>query len=109
MLTIRPGVSRARAVAAVITYWRIQHAESTGRFHPVAYRDTPLPGPGPDPARRFKSYGHHTEGYETEQAARERVAADCEKLGMAVPDPLEVDRVAEPGADVYITRMEMVR
>jgi hypothetical protein len=39
----------------------------TGRFHPVVFRPAPLPGGSELP--RYKSLGHHTTGFDTEDEA----------------------------------------
>ena len=44
---------------------------ATGRFHPIVFRPAPMPG-GSDldaSAQRYKSLGHHTEGFATEDEA----------------------------------------
>lgn len=43
----------------------------TGRWHPILFRPAPLPGGGDAgfPAQRYKSLGHHTAGFSTEEEA----------------------------------------
>lgn len=42
----------------------------TGRFHPISFRLAPTPSSTEkDVAQRFKSVGHHTEGFETLESA----------------------------------------
>ncbi len=43
----------------------VEHAP-TGRFHPIYFRYAPMPGGGMEgPDARYKSGGHHTEGFDT--------------------------------------------
>lgn len=50
------------------------HNQKADRWHPVIFREAPLPGPPePDKPVRHKSAGHHTEGFETREAALESV------------------------------------
>jgi|GEM_PF-3985947 len=44
---------------------------ATGRFHPISFRPAPLPGGSSIP--RYKSIGHHTEGFDSVEAAKEWV------------------------------------
>lgn len=39
----------------------------TGRFHPISFRQAPFPG-GIDGAR-YRSFGHHTEGFASQEEA----------------------------------------
>lgn len=44
----------------------------TGRFHPILFRPGPAPSSSPeDDSQRYKSSGHHTEGFDTLEAANE--------------------------------------
>lgn len=46
------------------------HNVKLNRWHPVVFRESPLPGPpGPDVPVRHKSHGHHTGGFETRNEA----------------------------------------
>lgn len=55
----------------MINIIRIMHAADTGRYHPIWYSLRPLPGPAtPRKSVRYKSRGHHTEGFEDLEAAR---------------------------------------
>ncbi|UPT99356.1 hypothetical protein J4G48_0015435 [Bradyrhizobium barranii subsp. apii] len=50
----------------------ILHNAATGRFHPIVFRLAPMPG-GADSAlsaQRYKSKGHHTEGFATLDEAK---------------------------------------
>ena len=48
------------------------HNANTGRFHPILFDESPLPGPhSPDKPIRHKSQGHHTKGYDTLELAIE--------------------------------------
>ena len=44
------------------------HNTAKDTWHPVAFRDSPMPGPSPT-LRRVKSMGHHTEGFATRDLA----------------------------------------
>lgn len=51
----------------------------TGRFHPIVFRYAPLPSSPMRPAvERYKSQGHHTEGFYTEEEAVTFVKAHLE-------------------------------
>ncbi len=42
----------------------------TGRYHPIVFRPGPAPSSDPsDPVQRFKSKGHHTDGFDTRELA----------------------------------------
>lgn len=82
----------------------IQLAEDTGRFHPCYYRMAPLPGNTVEPMR-YKSKGHHTEGFATLEEAQENAAG----LAAGLPIPVEVPEdgfpvrvVAYAGPDVFM-------
>lgn len=51
------------------------------RFHPILFRMAPMPGGvGLDSSVcRYKSYGHHTEGFETLELAEKHIADNFEK------------------------------
>jgi hypothetical protein len=56
---------------------------TTGRFHPIFFRLAPMPG-GADSdlrAQRYRSYGHHTEGFLTEEDAIVSAQATCKQSG----------------------------
>ena len=44
---------------------------ATGRFHPIVFREAPMPGDADATmeARRYKSLGHHTAGFDSEAEA----------------------------------------
>jgi hypothetical protein len=50
---------------------------STGRFHPMFYFESPLPGGIESDANkqfiRYKSKGHHTDGFDTRELALESI------------------------------------
>jgi hypothetical protein len=56
---------------------RIQHAQDTGLYHPAWYALAPFPG-GITKPLRFKSKGHHTQGFTdlTEAEVNARKLAD---------------------------------
>ncbi len=46
------------------------HNEKENRWHPVLFKESPLPGPpSDDKPIRHKSHGHHTEGFDNREAA----------------------------------------
>lgn len=54
---------------------------STNRWHPIYYREAPLPGPASDSKpMRHKSGGHHTEGF----ATRAEAAASARDLATKI-------------------------
>jgi hypothetical protein len=82
----------------------IQLSERTGRFHPCYYRMAPLPGNTVEPMR-YKSGGHHTEGFKTLEEAQENAATLAAGLRVPVEVPEEgfpVRVVAVEGADVFM-------
>lgn len=46
----------------------ILHNTTTDRWHPIVFRDSPLPG-GVESPRRLRSLGHHTTGFATREDA----------------------------------------
>jgi len=46
----------------------ILRSQFTGRWHPILYNERPLPGAAPAP-RRWKSVGHHTDGFHSIELA----------------------------------------
>lgn len=54
---------------------------ATGRYHPITFRLAPLPGGTKiDDLDRWKSIGHHTEGFETQEAAEAWIASNATDL-----------------------------
>lgn len=69
---------------------------ATGTYHPILYRDSPLPGPVEESKpRRLKSICHHTHGFSTPDEAKDNMAQfegailDTENLitwdGLSIP------------------------
>jgi hypothetical protein len=60
--------------------------EATGRFHPILFYESPLPG-NPENLVRHKSKGHHTAGFDTraeaEVAARELAERQQARLALS--------------------------
>lgn len=52
-------------------YAAILQNTATGRFHPIVFRRAPMPGnsDGDSEPKRYKSRGHHTEGFESSELA----------------------------------------
>lgn len=47
----------------------------TGRFHPIVFRPGPAPSSSPeDDDQRYKSFGHHAEGFDTLHEAKVCIA-----------------------------------
>ena len=59
----------------------ILHNTATDRYHPILFRDAPLPG-NPAHLRRLKSIGHHTEGFTSHEAAA--ASLDDDRIAGAV-------------------------
>lgn len=54
---------------------------STGRFHPIVFRFAPAPSSTPDEkVQRYKSRGHHTEGFDTEEEAKDFIGSRSEQF-----------------------------
>lgn len=50
---------------------------ATGRYHPIIFQPLPLPGGAQiQGGGRYRSLGHHTEGFDTIEAALESVKKD---------------------------------
>lgn len=49
---------------------------ATGRFHPILFRMAPMPGNADADmaAQRYRSLGHHTDGFDTLEAAKAHMA-----------------------------------
>ena len=50
------------------------------RFHPIIFAESPLPGGGVDGLVRYKSTGHHTEGFDSREAAEADAEATVPRL-----------------------------
>jgi hypothetical protein len=66
--------------------------EATGRFHPILFYESPLPG-NPENLVRHKSKGHHTAGFDTrdEAVAEARELAERQGARMALSQDLPWD------------------
>lgn len=50
------------------------HNEKTDRYHPILFRESPLPGPHYEGKLiRHKSVGHHTNGFDTREEALKHI------------------------------------
>jgi hypothetical protein len=57
------------------------HNTKLSRWHPIIFRESPLPGGGGSmQSIRYKSVGHHTEGFETREAALAAIDSIIEKI-----------------------------
>jgi hypothetical protein len=50
------------------------HNKVRGTFHPIVFRPSPRPSDGEDTTCRFRSAGHHTEGFATFELAKDLVS-----------------------------------
>ena len=54
---------------------------ATGRFHPILFTERPLPGPPADNKPiRWKSFGHHTMGFDTREEALASIRGGKEEV-----------------------------
>lgn len=75
----------------------IERNEKTGRFHPFAWYEAPMPSSnGDEPVQRFKSKCHHTAGFDNEDAARAEIPRFSgiirERFGLAT---VRADRIGQ--------------
>lgn len=88
---------------------------ATDRYHPIVFRIAPLPGPAGDPqdrlpAQRYKSHGHHTEGFDTLEAAEADDKAMCEQHGFTWQDlKLEWDGEGVPAMVQFFPHYILLR
>lgn len=89
----------------------IQHDLTTGRYHPAAYEEKPMPGPIRQVSEmttvRLKSKMHHTQGFGTLEEARQYLLDDlATKIevpeGNVWPDEERLRPVEAAGPDVLI-------
>lgn len=53
------------------------HNQALNRFHPILFRPAPFPGGHqPGSAERYRSSGHHTEGFATRDEALQHTETD---------------------------------
>jgi hypothetical protein len=52
------------------------HNTSTDRWHPILFRHAPPPSGDVTSASRYKSIGHHTEGFKSKQEALDHIKAN---------------------------------
>jgi len=59
------------------------HNTKLDRYHPIFFRPAPMPGnkDADMAAQRYRSHGHHTDGFETLEEATKYVEEACEKNG----------------------------
>jgi hypothetical protein len=57
---------------------------SNGRYHPIVFRHAPPPSGDQEDCARYKSIGHHTEGFNTEKEALDYIELkkDWEWIGV---------------------------
>lgn len=67
--------------------WGMLFNQKLNRWHPILFRESPLPGePSEDKPLRLKSFGHHTEGFESRDAALASIKETSAKIE---PPPVE--------------------
>lgn len=87
-------------VAAVILF-----NTATRRYHPMLFRDSPLPGPPYDgKPRRLRSIGHHTEGFDNREAAELFILNDpaCDGAVFEVDHLIEWDGEGVPASVCFL-------
>lgn len=59
------------------------------RWHPIIFRDAPLPGPFDDTKpKRYKSKGHHPLGFATREEAEANIKENLDKMkAQGYPEP----------------------
>lgn len=67
----------------MITIVGMIHNVKTDRWHPVIFRDAPMPGPNGYALGRVRSHGHHTTGFATRAEAEANV--ECHGHLQGVP------------------------
>lgn len=92
------------------------HNTKLNRWHPIFFAEKPLPGPpGSDKPIRHKSASHHTEGFETREAALSAIENDLkDRIGSYAGVAPEVclegdfpwDGEGTPAMVVYFVRTE---
>lgn len=92
------------------------HNTKMNRWHPIFFREKPLPGPpGPDKPIRHQSSGHHTEGFATREEAIANIKDDLKgrierHLGgtaeMCLDRDFPWDGEDVPAITVYFARTE---
>jgi len=75
---------------------------TTGRYHPILFYESPLPGSPPDLVRH-KSKGHHTAGFDTRTDALAFIEGQQKKMAememparTCVANDFEWDEAADP-------------
>lgn len=76
----------------------ILHNVKTGRFHPIAFRRAVMPGLADvsSEAQRYKSFGHHPEGFETKELALEDIKSNPAHMRLIEGLEYEWDEAEEP-------------
>ena len=76
----------------------ILHNTKTGRFHPIAFRQAPMPGLVDlnAEAQRYKSLAHRPEGFETKELALENIRSDPAHMRLIEALEYQWDEAEEP-------------
>ena len=90
------------------------HNTKTDRYHPIYFREVPLPGGDqPDKPVRHKSGGHHTEGFKTRAEAlqhceemRVELAEASGTCGVSLFDDFKWDGGELPAMVVFFAEVE---
>lgn len=85
------------------------HNVKTNRFHPIAFREAPLPGCLPNGGFvRLKSIMHHTEGFMT----RREAIVSCRELAkdleakLCIEKDIQWDRKSGPVKVIFLAELE---
>jgi hypothetical protein len=78
---------------------------ATGRIHPISFRPAPMPANADAnmSAQRWRSIGHHTEGFDTEAAAMAWIAEQGDKVNFVENLRLEWNGEGLPAMTVFLT------
>ena len=86
------------------------HNTDTDRYHPIIFREAPLPGPPSDSTPiRHKSGGHHTAGFDTREEAiksiHEEICPDLLNPKLALSKNFPWDGKHIPAMTIYFGEM----
>ena len=62
-------------------FYSMLHNKLTNRYHPILFTGSPRPSDTEGECNRYRSRGHHTEGFDTLDEADEFAKTDAERLG----------------------------
>lgn len=84
--------------------------KATGRFHPISFRMAPMPGNSDanTTAQRYKSAGHHTDGFDTKAEAQTWIAQQQDKGVINVGKEYDWDGKEMPAMVDWFTKQQLV-